>query len=70
MNAEERWVGVEDIAAHLNVFKDSLFWWTDRKGFPAHKVLRLLLFKLSEVDALIRRGGEGQMDESKEDQSA
>ncbi|MGI6300534.1 MAG: helix-turn-helix domain-containing protein [Verrucomicrobiota bacterium] len=41
MNTEERWVGVEDIAAHLNVSMDSLYWWIDRKGFPAQKVLRL-----------------------------
>jgi len=59
MDTEERWVGVEDVAAHLNVTKDSIYRWIDKKGFPAHKVGRLFRFKLSEVDNWVRQGGEG-----------
>jgi len=57
MDTDERWVGVEDVAAHLNVTKDSIYRWIDKKGFPAHKVGRLFRFKLSEVDAWVRQGG-------------
>lgn len=50
MAPEERWVGVEDVAAHLQVAKESIYRWIDSKGFPAHRAGRLLRFKLSEVD--------------------
>lgn len=56
MDIEERWVGVEDVAEHLNVAKDSIYRWIDKKGFPAHKVGRLFRFKLSEVDNWVRQG--------------
>lgn len=65
MDTEERWVDVEDVAAHLNVTKDSIYRWIDRKGFPAHKVGRLFRFKLSEVDEWVRKGG--GTEEEKED---
>jgi len=58
MDTEERWVNVEDVATHLNVTKDSIYRWIDRKGFPAHKVGRLFRFKLSEVDNWVRQGEE------------
>jgi excisionase family DNA binding protein len=66
MDTEERWVDVEDVAAHLNVTKDSIYRWVDRKGFPAHKVGRLFRFKLSEVDEWVRQGGGTEEKESKE----
>ena len=57
MDTAEHWVSVEDVAAHLNVTKDSIYRWIDKKGFPAHKVGRLFRFKLSEVDEWVRTGG-------------
>jgi excisionase family DNA binding protein len=54
---DERWVGVEDVAAHLGVGKDSIYRWVDKRGLPARKVGRLLRFKLSEVDAWVHTGG-------------
>ena len=56
MNAEERWVSVEDVASHLGVNKDSVYRWIDKRGLPAHRVGRLFRFKLSEVDDWVRRG--------------
>ena len=56
MLKEERWVGVDDVAAHLGVVKDSIYRWVESKGLPAHHVGRLLRFKLSEVDDWIRQG--------------
>ena len=57
MTSEEGWVGIADVAAHLSVGKDSIYRWVDSKDFPAHKVGRLLRFRLSEVDEWVRAGG-------------
>ena len=57
MASEEGWVGIADVAAHLSVAKDSIYRWVDTKDFPAHKVGRLLRFRLSEVDEWVRTGG-------------
>ena len=57
MASEEGWVGIGDVAAHLSVGKDSIYRWVDSKGFPAHRVGRLLRFRLSEVDEWVKAGG-------------
>jgi len=57
MSFDEGWVGVENVAAHLRVAKESIYRWIDSKGFPAHRVGRLFRFKLSEVDEWVRRRG-------------
>jgi excisionase family DNA binding protein len=57
MPPEEGWVDVEEVAAHLQVAKESIYRWIDSKGFPAHRVGRLLRFKLSEVDEWVCAGG-------------
>ncbi len=57
MASEEGWVGIADVAAHLSVGKDSIYRWVDSKDFPAHKVGRLLRFRLSEVDEWVKAGG-------------
>lgn len=58
MAAEERWVGVDDVAAHLGVAKDSVYRWIDERGLPAHRVGRLFRFKLSEIDEWVRQDDE------------
>ena len=50
MATDEGWVDVADVAAHLRVNKDSIYRWVHTKGFPAHRIGRLLHFRLSEVD--------------------
>ncbi|GAB6094072.1 helix-turn-helix domain-containing protein [Desulfatiferula olefinivorans] len=57
MTAEERWVGVEDVAKHLGVNKDSVYRWIEKMGLPAHRVGRLFRFKITEVDEWVRAGG-------------
>jgi len=58
MAAEEGWVDIEEVAAHLRVAKESIYRWIESKGLPAHRVGRLLRFKLSEVDDWVRKGGD------------
>ncbi len=50
MAPKEGWVGIEEVAAHLRVAKESIYLWVDSEGLTAHRVGRLLRFKLSEVD--------------------
>ncbi len=57
MAPDERWVSVEEVAAHLRVGKDSIYRWVDAKSLPARRVGRLLRFRLSEVDAWVEAGG-------------
>jgi excisionase family DNA binding protein len=57
----ERWVSVEDVAAHLGVAKDSVYRWIEKKGLPAHKMGRLWKFQLSEVDEWVRAGGASEV---------
>ena len=57
MASEEGWGGIADVAAHLSVVKDSIYRWVDSKDFPAHRVGRLLRFRLSEVDEWVKTGG-------------
>lgn len=53
---EDRWLSVEEIAAHLGVKRDTIYKWIDRKGLPAHKVGRLWKFRKPEVDAWVCSG--------------
>lgn len=64
MATEEGWVGVGDVAAHLRVAKDSVsvYRWVNTKGFPAHRVGRLLRFGLSEVDECVKTTGANDPD--------
>ena len=57
MGPHERWVSVDQVAAHLSVGKDSIYRWVENRGLPSRKVGRLLRFKLSEVDAWVNAGG-------------
>jgi excisionase family DNA binding protein len=57
MATAERWVGVEEVATHLGVAKDSVYRWVEAKSLPARRVGRLLRFKLSEVDEWVTASG-------------
>lgn len=52
----EKWVSVEEVAAHLGVGRDSIYRWIENKGLPAHKIGKLWKFKLSEVDKWVKSG--------------
>jgi excisionase family DNA binding protein len=68
---EDRWLSVEEIAAHLGVKRDTVYKWIDRKRLPAHKVGRLWKFRRDEVDNWVTSGG-GNADTAKDarDESA
>jgi excisionase family DNA binding protein len=53
---QERWLSVEEIAAHLGVNPDTIYKWITRKKMPAHKLGRLWKFVASEVDAWVKAG--------------
>jgi excisionase family DNA binding protein len=55
--AKERWVSVEEVAAHVGVRKDSIYRWIEKRGLPATKIGKLWKLKLSDVDAWVRAGG-------------
>jgi len=56
----ERWLSVDEIAAHLGVNPDTIYKWITRKSMPAHKLGRLWKFMASEVDEWVRTGKAGQ----------
>lgn len=61
MVTEEGWVDIAEVASHLQVTKDSIYRWVDSKGFPAHRVGRLLRFRLSQVDDWVQSNSGGQL---------
>ena len=50
----DRWLSVDDIAAHLGVKRDTVYKWINRRHMPAHKVGRLWKFRKQEVDQWVR----------------
>jgi excisionase family DNA binding protein len=56
----ERWLSVEEIAAHLGINPDTVYKWINRRRMPAHKVGRLWKFKASEVDRWVWSGKAGE----------
>jgi len=56
----ERWLSVDEIAAHLGVNPDTIYKWINRKRLPAHKLGRLWKFLASEVDEWVKGGLAGE----------
>ena len=53
---QERWLSVDEIAAHMGVNPDTVYKWIERRKLPAHKMGRLWKFKATEVDEWVRQG--------------
>ena len=62
VNEPERWLGVEEIAAHIGCSKDSVRAWIKNETIPYHKVGRQYKFRISEVDAWIESGESANAD--------
>ena len=60
MPTQEGWVDINEVAAYLQVTKDSIYRWVDSKGFPAHRVGRLLRFRISQVDDWVQSNSSGE----------
>ena len=58
MTAHEKWVDIDDVSEHLKVNKETIRRWIKAQNFPAHRAGNLLRFKLSEVDAWVRKGSD------------
>lgn len=56
MTDSERWLSVEEIAAHLGVSKETVYRWLEKKTIPAHRVGKLWKFQTSEVDHWVKKG--------------
>lgn len=54
--SETRWQSVDEIAEHLGVNRETVYRWIASKGLPAHRIGRILRFKISEVDGWVRSG--------------
>lgn len=52
----ERWLGVEEIADHLGVSKETIYRRLEDQSIPSHRIGKLWRFKASEVDAWVRMG--------------
>ena len=54
---QDRWLSVEEIAAHLGIKRETVYLWIESKQLPAHKMGRLWKFQKAEVDEWVRSGG-------------
>ena len=53
----EKWIGLEEAAAHLGVKPATLREWIKKeKGVPARKIGKQWKFQYSELDAWVRSG--------------
>ncbi|MDR1962142.1 MAG: helix-turn-helix domain-containing protein [Gracilibacteraceae bacterium] len=60
---EERWLSVDEIAAHLGIKRDTVYSWINERQMPAHKIGRLWKFSRGEVDEWVRSGVRDKGDE-------
>ena len=47
---------VEQVAAHLQISKETIYRWLDREKIPAHRVGKQWRFLAPEIDEWVKRG--------------
>lgn len=52
----EKWVGIDEVAAHIGVTTETIRNWIKKTDIPACKVGRKWRFKLSEIDNWVKSG--------------
>lgn len=52
----EKWVNLEDIAAHLSVSDDTVRTWVKDGKLPFYRAGKRYKFKITEVDKWVREG--------------
>ena len=63
MSESERWLSVEEIAAHLGVSRETIYRWLEKRKIPAHRIGKLWKFQASEVDQWVRSEESARVDE-------
>lgn len=53
---DDKWIGLEEAAAYMDVTKDTVRNWIKKTDIPAHKIGKLWKFKKSEIDEWIKSG--------------
>ena len=66
MTEMERWLGLEEIANHLGVSKETIRLWIRKGTIPNHKVGRQYKFLASEVNAWVKSGKSANADKQSE----
>ena len=56
MTDDDRWLSVDEIAAHLGIKRETVYTWIAKKRMPCHKVGRLWKFNKAEVNEWVRSG--------------
>lgn len=54
--SNDRWLSVDEIAAHLGVKKSTVYMWTHMDRIPCHRIGKLLRFNVVEVDKWVKSG--------------
>ena len=62
MAETERLYGVEEVAKHIGVSKDTIRAWAKKETIPFYKVGRQYKFKLSEIDEWVASGKSADAD--------
>ena len=52
----EKWSGIEEIAEHIQVHKDTIRIGIRKGEIPAHKIGKQWRFRISEIDEWVRSG--------------
>ena len=65
---EDRWLSVDEIAAHLGIKRETVYMWIESKKLPAHKMGRLWKFQKAEVDEWVHTGGAAPTPTEKENE--
>ena len=60
---QDRWLSVQEVAAHLGVSRETIYAWIKGKAMPAHRVGRHWKFKKEEVDRWVRNDGAAEQGE-------
>ena len=61
-NEAEKWVSLEEIAAHTGLSKDTIRNYIKRGVIPFHRIGKQYKFKISEIDAWVESGQSAGID--------
>jgi excisionase family DNA binding protein len=51
----EKWIGIPELSEHLGISKETIYRMLKSESIPAYKVGKLWRFKLSEIEAWMRK---------------